>query len=110
MGYRAEGECRCPRRRRRGPGLTSGGSGCGEGVVDGGDERGRGGGPQGPVRPLPLELRAAVDPPGRQGQRARRPLAGQESACSCRGGRGEEEGGQGRRGDEDGHVPQLLGS
>uniref|UniRef100_J3M1R6 Uncharacterized protein n=1 Tax=Oryza brachyantha TaxID=4533 RepID=J3M1R6_ORYBR len=81
--------------------------GCSEGVVDGGDERGRGGGAQGPGGALPLELRAAVHPPRRQGQR-RRSIAGQEAARG--GGGGAEESGERRGGAEDGHVPQLLGS
>jgi len=77
-----------------------------EGVVDGGDERGRRGGAQGPGGALPLELRAAVHPPGRQGQRSQL-RAGQEAGA---GAGGEEAGGQGRGGGvEDGHVPQLLG-
>ncbi|KAB8097125.1 hypothetical protein EE612_025782, partial [Oryza sativa] len=81
--------------------------GCSEGVLDGGDERGRSGGAQGPGRTLPLELRAAVHPQGGQGQRRRR-LAGQEAACLRGGGSGEEESGEGRGGVEDGHVHQLL--
>jgi hypothetical protein len=58
---------------------------CSQGIVDGGDERGRGGGAQGPGRTLPLKLHAEVSqvhPPGRQGQgqRPQRRLAGQEAA------------------------------
>jgi hypothetical protein len=74
--------------------------------VDGGDERRRSRGAQGPGRPLPLELRAAVHPPHRQGQRAQLLVAGQEIGA----GRGEETGRQGRGGVEDRHVPQLLGA
>jgi hypothetical protein len=79
--------------------------------VDGGHERGRRGGAQGPGWPLPLELRAAVRPPHRQGQRPQQPrrAAGQGAGP---GGGVEEAAGQGRRGggDEDRHVPQLLGT
>uniref|UniRef100_A0ACD5V1X6 Uncharacterized protein n=1 Tax=Avena sativa TaxID=4498 RepID=A0ACD5V1X6_AVESA len=77
---------------------------CSEGVVDGGDKRGRRGGTQGPGRSLPLELRDQVHPPGSQGQRPRRYLAGQEAAFP------PLLGGEGRGGAEDGDVPQLLGT
>ena len=76
-----------------------------EGVVDGGHERGRRGGAQGPGGPLPLEQRAAIHPPGRQGQRSQL-RAGKEAGP----GGGEEASGQGGGGDEDSHVPQLLGT
>ena len=80
--------------------------------MDGGDERGRGGGAQGPGGPMPLELRAAVRPPDRQGQRAQQPRrAGQEAGPAGGDDGGDETGGQGRGGgDEDRHVPQLLGT
>jgi hypothetical protein len=51
---------------------------CGKGVMDGGDERGRSGGAQGPGRTVPLELRSAIHPPDRQGQRSERLVARQE--------------------------------
>jgi hypothetical protein len=75
--------------------------------MDGGDDRGRGGGPQTPVRSLPNELRDAVHPTDRQGQRPQLLVAGQQAGASDV---GAEAGGQGRGGGvENGHVPQLLG-
>jgi hypothetical protein len=83
--------------------------GRGEGFVGGGDERRRSGGAQVPGRTLPLELqlRAAVHPSDRQGQRPQLLIAGQQAGA---GDDGAEAGGQGRRGVEDRHVPQLLGT
>jgi hypothetical protein len=74
--------------------------------MDGGHERGRSGSPQRPGRTLPLELRAAIHPPDRQGQRSELLVAGQEVGAVG----GDEDGRQGRGGVEDGHVPQLLGA
>jgi hypothetical protein len=73
--------------------------------MDGSDGRGGRRSPQGPGRSLPLELRAAVDPPERQGQRAQLLVADQEAGT----GGGDEAGRQGRGWVEDRHVPQLLG-
>jgi hypothetical protein len=100
------------RGRRRRPTPGGDGSSSDEGVVvDGGHERGRRGGAQGPGRPLPLELRAAVRPPHRQGQRAQRLRRAAGQGPGPGGGEGAA-GGQGRRGGglEDRHVPQLLGT
>jgi hypothetical protein len=78
--------------------------GRGKGFMDGSDDRRRSGGSQGPGRPVPVELRAAVHPPNRQGQqRPRLLVAGQQGGA----GRGDEARGGG---DEDRHVPQLLGT
>jgi hypothetical protein len=74
--------------------------------MDGGDERGRSGGAQRPGWALSLELRPAIHPPDRQGQRSELLVAGQEVGAVG----GDEDGRQGRGGVEDGHVPQLLGT
>ncbi|XBI59710.1 hypothetical protein VPH35_040730 [Triticum aestivum] len=81
--------------------------------MDGGDERGRRGGAQGPGRALPLELRAQVHPQDRQGQSKcpRWRLTEHEAASGvCCSGGGEAASGEGRGGAEDRHVPRLLGS
>jgi hypothetical protein len=90
-----------PREEEEGNGRSS------EGFMDGGNERRGGGGPQGPGRTLPLELRASVHPPDDQGQRPQLLIAGQEAGA---GDNREEAGGQGRGGVEERHVPQLLGT